>query len=358
MEKQRIAYIDAMRGFTMILVVFSHICSMCLGDRWMGWNDIFFLFRLPCFFFISGWLFEKPGRLWDGTTIKSVVKKKFMVQIVPTFIFLLLLAPPPLFFSRLGATKGGYWFTFALFIFFLLNIFSSWLVRKRAAKRQDWLLFTFALIVSVSAFCYDVYYNRYFSHLGWLTKGLGFASLITWRYYLFFYIGTIVKRHFKTFIRWTDKPIVIIPVILGFIVISQIPHTDCIPLVYLVFAVGGILGLTMIFTIFRHIGSYLSSHSTFHFSLLTFNSLKYIGTRTLDIYLLHYFFLPRFLLTYNNQLRAYDSKPLEFFVALMLALIVVGLCLVVSRIIRLSPFLAKYLFGVTAEKKTNGYLGY
>jgi hypothetical protein len=57
-------------------------------------------------------------------------------------------------------------------------------------------------------------------------------------------------------------------------------------------------------------------------------------------------------------LRAYDSKPLEFFVALMLALIVVGLCLVVSRIIRLSPFLAKYLFGVTAEKKTNGYLGY
>lgn len=274
MEKQRIAYIDAMRGFTMILVVFSHICSMCLGDRWMGWNDIFFL----------------------------------------------------------------------------LNIFSSWLVRKRAAKRQDWLLFTFALIVSVSAFCYDVYYNRYFSHLGWLTKGLGFASLITWRYYLFFYIGTIVKRHFKTFIRWTDKPIVIIPVILGFIVISQIPHTDCIPLVYLVFAVGGILGLTMIFTFFRHIGSFLSSHSTFHFSLLTFNSLENICTHTLDIYLLHYFFLPRFLLTYNNQLRAYDSKLLEFFVALMLALIVVALCLVVSRIIRLSPFLAKYLFGVPQRK--------
>jgi len=39
-----------------------------------------------------------------------------MAQIVPTFIFLLLLAPPPLFFSRLGVTKGDYWFAFTLFL--------------------------------------------------------------------------------------------------------------------------------------------------------------------------------------------------------------------------------------------------
>ena len=352
MEKKRIEYIDAMRGFTMILVVFSHICGMCLGDRWMGWNDVFFLFRLPCFFFISGWLFEKPERQWDGETIKSVVKSKFMVQIVPTFIFLLLLAPPPLFFSRLGATKGGYWFTFALFIFFILYIFSSWLVRKRTTKQQDLFLFAFALVVSVSTFCYDIFYNCYFSRFGWLTKGLGFVSLMTWRYYLFFYVGTFVKRHFETFIQWTSKPFVIILVFVVFFAISEIPHADCIPLVYLVFAVGGILGLTMIFTTFRYIGLYISSHPTYHFSLITFHSLIYIGARTLDIYLLHYFLLPRFLLVYGEQLRAYDSKLLEFFVALILALIVVGLCLIASRIIRLSPFLAKYLFGVKYGNKT------
>ena len=351
MAKQRIAYIDAMRGFTMILVVFSHICGMCLGDRWMGWNDIFFLFRLPCFFFISGWLFEQPERLWDGVTIKSVVKNKFMVQIVPTFIFLLLLAPPPLFFSRLGATKGGYWFTFALFIFFLLNILSSWLVQKRSVKQQDLFLFTFALIVSVTAFCYDIFYNCYFSHLGWLTKGLGFLSLMVWRYYLFFYVGTFVKRHFEVFIQWTSKPVVIFSVVVGFFAISRIPYTDWVPLVYFVFAVGGILGLAMIFTAFRYIGSYISSHPTHHFSLFIFHSFIYIGTRTLDIYLLHYFFLPRFLLAYGDQLRAYDSKLLEFFVALVLALFVVGLCLIASRIIRLSPFLAKYLFGVKYGNK-------
>ena len=58
MAKQRIEYIDAMRGFTMILVVYSHICHFCFGDSLLGFNAVFFLFRLPCFFFISGWLFE------------------------------------------------------------------------------------------------------------------------------------------------------------------------------------------------------------------------------------------------------------------------------------------------------------
>ena len=148
MAKQRIEYIDAMRGFTMILVVYSHVCNYCLGDKWLGWNDVFFLFRLPCFFFISGWLFE-PVR----ESIRTVVKKKFMVQIIPTLIFLLILAPPPLFFSRLGATKGGYWFTFALFVFFLLYLFS-----ERYLKWWGW---AFAFVISIAAFCYDICYNRY-----------------------------------------------------------------------------------------------------------------------------------------------------------------------------------------------------
>ena len=85
---RRIEYIDAMRGFTMILVVYSHICNYCLGDKWMAFNDVFFLFRLPCFFFISGWLFDSLRR-----PASDIIKRKFQIQIVPTVIFLLLLAP-------------------------------------------------------------------------------------------------------------------------------------------------------------------------------------------------------------------------------------------------------------------------
>ena len=335
MTKQRIAYIDAMLGFTMILVVFSHVCGMCLGDRLMGFNDVFFLFRLPCFFMISGWLFEgTSGILYP----RKVIRHKFMVQIVPTFIFLLILAPPPLFFSRLGAVKGGYWFTFALFEFFVIYLFSERYLRKWSGA--------LALVISVLAFCYDIYYNRLqmciadvqcsMFNVQWITDVLGFLSFMTWRYYLFFFIGTRIKRYFETFLRWTDKWLVMTVVVGGFIAIACLPHQESAIGAYLVFSVGGILGMTMIFTLFRRL-SLFTSHSSL---------LNYIGTRTLDIYLLHYFFLPRFLNVYGESLRNYDNKCFEFFVAMALALIVVCICLLVSYLIRLNPTLGHYLFGV------------
>lgn len=332
MAGQRIGYIDAMRGFTMILVVYSHVCNYCLGDVWMGCNDVFFLFRMPCFFFISGWLFGLSGNqpFWP------LVRKKFMVQIVPTFIFLLLLAPPPLFFSRLGATKGGYWFTFALFEYFVLYLLSVRLCKRWSGA--------FAVVVSVAAFCYDVLFTRYFAQMGWLTSLLGFLSFMTWRYYLFFFIGTWVRQHFDWFLRTTGMPLVMLAVVMGFCGIALIPRSDSLPMEYFIFAFGGVLGLTMVFTFFRRFAHLFTRERVLG------NALQYIGTRTLDIYLLHYFFLPRFLLPFGQRLRAYDSLPLEMAVALLLALAVIAVTLLVSYVIRLSPFLAHYLFGVKYGK--------
>ena len=326
MGKQRIEYSDAMRGFTMILVVFSHVCGMCLGDKWMGYNDVFFLFRLPCFFFISGWLFDPLKG-----TFSSVAKHKFMVQIVPTVIFLLLLAPPPLFFSRLGATKGGYWFTFVLFEFFMISMLSS-----RFCKKWGLLL---AIVLSVSSYFYDAYYNRYFVQLGFAKDMVGFLSFKTWRFYLFFYLGILVKRHFDDFLYLTDKCSLVIVVTACFALIAYLPHFENVTISYLIFAIGGMSGIIMIFTVFRKCYTPRVSQMTHH-------CLGYIGTRTLDIYLLHYFILPRCLLPYGEQLQAYGSKLLEFFVALALALVIVAVCLLISYIIRLSPFLGHYLFGI------------
>ena len=74
--------------------------------------------------------------------------------------------------------------------------------------------------------------------------------------------------------------------------------------------------------------------------------LQYIGKRTLDIYLLHYFFLPRNLQMVGEWFTENINPTLEFFVSLTLAAMVIALCLVVSNIIRISPLLANWLFGV------------
>ena len=327
---KRIGYIDAMRGFTMILVIFAHVCHFCLDDDRMGYNAVFILFRMPCFFFISGWLFEPVAQ----RPFKTVARHKMMVQLVPTFIFLLLLAPPPFFFHQLGTLKGGYWFTFVLFEFFMLYMLIARLGKK-------WSLLG-ALIITIGSFCCSRYYHSFqISATGiqsWGVNLLGFLSVTLWRFFLFFYIGTWVRRHFDSFIRRTNKPVVILLITVVFFIVASTPHFSNMWLEMLRFYVGGITGMWMVFTVFRLSASLLMK---LHLS----QPLQYVGTRTLDIYLLHFFFLPRFLVTYTDQLKAYDSQFLEFLVIMGISLIILALCLLTSYIIRLSPFLGHYLFG-------------
>ena len=297
----------------MILVVYAHVCYFCLDGPLMGFNRIFYLFRLPCFFMISGWLFEPVAR----RPFREVIRHKAMVQLLPTFIFLLLLAPPPEFFHQLGTLKGGYWFTFVLFEFFVIYL----MIARLGSKWRPWVV----LLIALSAFCCARYYNVLHTSASGvqsvILNVLGFLSVTLWRFFLFFYIGTWVRRHFDAFVRWTNRPWALPAMAIVFFLISLTSHRDNLPFS----------------------GSWLER---LHLS----RPLQYVGTRTLDIYLLHYFFLPRFLLPYADRLKAFDSQFVEFWVILAVALVVLGLTLLVSYLIRLSPFLGHYLFGVKIEK--------
>lgn len=319
----------------MILVVYSHICNFCLGDRMMAFNDIFFLFRLPCFFFISGWLFERKGRIWDNKTIKSTLQHKFMVLIVPTTIFLLLLAPPPLFFHKLGATKGGYWFTFTLFVFYILTVLTERYFRDKQLIP--------VLLITTTAFYYDVYYNHYFKDLEVLTVPLGFIGFMTWRYFIFFYMGVWVKKHWGDFISITEKPIVILATTIIFLICALLTPTKDANTTFLVFICSGISGIIIVFTSFR------LSASFFEKPVFLSKALKYIGTRTMDIYLLHYFFLPRFLKKHYATIAELKCNMLDFTIIIIIAVAITALCLLCSHYLRKNHILAQYLFGAKRE---------
>lgn len=342
MAKQRIEYIDAMRGFTMILVVFAHICHFCLGDSRMGYNAVFILFRLPCFFMISGWLFEYVAQ----RPFKEVAKHKAMVQLVPTFVFLFLLAPPPMFFHQLGTVKGGYWFTFALFEYFIL-----YMLIVRISRKWSWLL---AIVITLSTFLYARYFDSIRSgsqgYQLWLIDLGGFLSVTTWRLFIFFYLGAWIRRHFDGFIRWTSKPVVITFITVTFFLIASTSHRDNLLFEMFLFYGGGITGMIMVFTFFRLSASWLKT-------LRVSRPLQYVGTLTLDVYLLHFFFLPRFLMPYAVQLKAYDNQFVEFLVILDVSFVVLILSLLASYVIRLSPFLAHYLFGVKTTPDCTKYSG-
>ena len=62
MQKQRIEYLDAIRGFTMLLVVYGHVKLFSFHFLGGSFNTFFVMISMPLFFFVSGFLLEKPNQ--------------------------------------------------------------------------------------------------------------------------------------------------------------------------------------------------------------------------------------------------------------------------------------------------------
>ena len=72
-QKQRVRYIDALRGFTMILVVWAHVMlDMGLGGYNTVLGSIFLTFRMPMFFYISGYIAYKSLEKWNFSFYKQL----------------------------------------------------------------------------------------------------------------------------------------------------------------------------------------------------------------------------------------------------------------------------------------------
>lgn len=345
-QRNRIGYIDALRGMAMILVVYFHIAAYGFGSYELGYNDIIERFRMPTFFFISGWLFYKAGRIWNSQAIINTIRKKFMIQIIPTvfFMILYLMMFNLLDIGSFGSDKKGYWFTFVLFEYFVIYILGEAILNRKDTTRGEIRVLFFILMISITAFYYAKYYTRYAVELGVWKDILGFLSFVKIRHIIFFWFGTFVRRHFEKFIELTNNPYVtaiMIGIFTAIIVWPILLSTEGIE--YIAYVLAGISGTVICFTFFR-------IHET-HFSNDTWygRSLQLIGRRTLDIYLIHYFILPYDLVNTDIWLQQAHSNTIFVPMALILALWVVTFSLVISSLIRVSPLLAKYLFGAKQQ---------
>jgi peptidoglycan/LPS O-acetylase OafA/YrhL len=103
-----------------------------------------------------------------------------------------------------------------------------------------------------------------------------------------------------------------------------------------------VYGGASIFVIFSFFYKYQDSFSQDkHFGWV----MQYIGRRTLDIYMIHYFLLP-FRLDMMGQWFTNNPNPtIEFFITTAIAAMVISLSIVIGNIIRLSHTLSYYLMG-------------
>ena len=373
-KKPRLGWLDALRGFTMILVVTNHVALKSFGMqiRWSAALQFFLLFRMPLFFFISGFLAYKASRLWDARTLRELSLKKMRVQLIPTIVFFLLylaMIPSAPFLDSLqealaSGMKAGYWFTLVL-LYMLLTyyLFSyveskffrglenhgknhgdrSMIARTERITRPVPVILLFIVSLGFFETCY---LPRYFSwalgYKGEPNAFMNYSSLVEMiRYFPFFLFGTMVHRYWDRAQRLMDSswffPVVtVLAVVCTLEVIvwhnlrlawASLPHT-----------LAMFLLLSVVFMFFRYYHDF--------FEQTRFGqSLQFIGRRTLDIYLLHYFFLPKLPMVGEFFRVNRHNFILDTTASLAIALLVVAFCVLASNILRVSPFLKKYLFG-------------
>lgn len=295
------------------------------------------------------WFLGIQGKMaLDAPKFRLHHLEKIKVQVLPTLVFLcvflVLRTQYPFEEGFLRAmktpTKFGYWFTWVLLQMFLIYYVVSALF-QRFGKRAEHTAIIALWFISLCA-----YVSLYLPQtLGkwYKTDFMMYSSFYeTLKFLHFFLLGNIVHRHWQGVQRLFDaKGFFLLTVLLAFFCCADIFRWHFIKHEWTLFPKTLAMYTLMLIVVmyFRH-----------HQDLFTRQTrigrgLQYIGVRTLDIYLLHFLLLPE-LPEVGKWLNAHHPNfILDIVLSVGTALIVIAFCLLISEILRMSPFLKKYLFG-------------
>lgn len=261
--KERIQWIDAMKGFGILMVVFSHV-QLDIGHQYLN------SFKMPLFFFCSGLVvdYSKINGFF------SFIKKKFSRLMYPYFLWSLLLYTFWVVFDRgegdiyknfIGifyASGGKEYMDWGVIMWFLPSLFLVELLHATLI-RSNYSNFLIG-IIGVIGFIYSNFINF---KMPW-SINISFVML------LFYHMGYIWKnRFYKVFNYWYLPLCVIVwlysVVLNGDVVVYQGEFNN--PLLFLLGGISGIISIRLLVQMIPKIESLLA----------------YIGRRVFLVFLLH-----------------------------------------------------------------------
>lgn len=333
----------------MLLVVFSHVFMFSFG--FCPTVNLFFCsFRMPLFFFVSGFFAYKAVQVWTKAKAGNILLRKVKVQLIGASFFCLIFSIfktggfPAL--DSLIYADNEYWFTFILFRLFVLYMLTVCVAKKIASDRL--------LILVVALVCLSLH----FSYPAFQVKLPRFWFEVfkvvdsrTFYYFPYFALGLLARSGLGSFEKILSNDAVKVAAILFIVGVWSAIYLGYQPMITTNISFGyqsplayplGLVTLLTVIQIFYTNRFMLEKDSG------VVKALKFIGRRTLDIYFLHYFFLPdlKFLAPYfesNNSLFA------QLIVGGSVSLVVAGLALMAGQLIRVSPTLAEWLLGVNRK---------
>lgn len=327
MEKIRLHYIDQLKGFAIILVVFGHIAEKSMGIEDSPFNFMYQSFHMPLFLFLSGIFVFSGIENFDWKDFIFFIKKKAIRILLPFLIVggaysIIVLHN---FVSVYNGVFGGYWFLPAVFLCMLFSFFSCAISHRLTMMKpyvSDLLSFLFIFgIISIPWLLHlDIPY--------WLHALKGFP---------FFMFGMFYNKYSKLKQMICYNDILLTSSIILYILSSIV--MICFDFHFII--ITGFFAIIMFVNIFSKYETQIP------------NKLEMIGQYSLEIYVLHWFFLPNLndigKLIYGNDCFN-GNLSVILLVCCIMSIPIIALCLFVSTIIKRSKLMRYLCFGIRQNK--------
>lgn len=327
-SRKRENYIDFLRAVAIICVVMSHVDGlyMNIGSYDTPTALFIYLFNLPLFFFLSG-LFA-PNGIHKGFVAN--VTKKARQLLVPT-IFVAIIAH---FMIGYDVTKGygAYWFSICLFVYFLVYF----AIEKVSSNK--YIVYGLLFMLSISGIAALVLIHDY--------SRFTYIDLNRWsKYFQYFALGVFISKERLMDRIFGSKCIQILVPVSFFTLFGMVSNG---------MLHGVVLNLTRDIVL-RYLSVIMIVCWTYQWREKfdvsnTFNKyMNYIGTHTLEIYLLHFFFIPN-LNFMHNFMTEEGRMFFDITFSLIVSLVIIAFCLLICTLLERNELYGKYVIGKTNKR--------
>lgn len=346
--KQRLVYIDVLRGICIFVVAYTHIVQFCINDApKTGIHQFLTLLFLQMFFFISGFVGYKDSEKWSLSDFKVFLLKKINTLFIPTIcsmsLYQVVTKGSLDALWNLGGvffvpSKGGYWFTVALF---LIEIVYGGIMVVACHFKERKVVNCILLIGMLAAYLL----NKTSLPKGCVADVFCLSGVLY--YFPLFLFGVLCRKEHDIFQkliinRWIQL------VLLGVLVVSL--TTNLVPLI----VQSVVICLVAYYVVKDFCEKENNEVIVGSLARKAVSMLSVIGRYTLQIYFLHFmllFRLPNSVCVYLEQSHVQTcyghafSNVMEFMIIGSCSLLLCLLSIGVSLIIKQLPFCHKLLFG-------------
>lgn len=319
--RQRLLYIDNLKGFLILLVVLGH-CIQCT-DADFDDNIVFryiYSFHMPLFMAVSGFVSYKPQMQWE------TVKRRFVQLIVPFVAWAVLGAVihnswENLYLALLHP-DNGLWFLWVLFFIILMLKFCD-IISRKTKTRLEYV----AVIVSITMMGAMVALR---------IKIFGF-QFVAW-YFPFYCIGYFGKKYeevFSAFSRHAVIPSLLLFVVMAWFWMRKEPPTFM--------PVGSSVVFNYTWKFLTAVIAIFALYSLFkHYVVCKYLIINKMGGATLGLYAIHQSVIT-IILKLTSQ---YIPNELEYSVfVIMLWLVVVAISYAVYCLLNKNRYTALLFLG-------------